>query len=433
MREPLHRRTARELVSLVQAGEASAGTVARSFIDAIAEREREVRAFASFDAQLALARASAAERAAPGGALRGLPVAVKDNIDTATFETRYGSTVYAGHRPNVDAACVVLLADAGAYVIGKTVTAEFANFTPGPTTNPHNPGHTPGGSSSGSAAAVAAHFAPAALGTQTAGSVIRPAAFCGVPAYKPSPRLIPRAGVKPNSDTLDEVGVFGRCVDDLALIASVLASRPAWSGLAAQGREAAAPTLGWHATARADALEPAMLAALERAAQCAFDAGAKQAQVTWPRVFDGLFDAQRAVQLFETARALAPEFAYRRAQLSPLLIEVIEEGRAVPAPLYVASLQLGRSCAAAIESLFGAAEVVLVPSAPGEAPAGLGSTGDPLFNRPWQLLGCPVVNLPCGRGPRGLPLGVSVIGRPGDDARTLSAAAWVEAKLGAVG
>jgi amidase len=421
-----------KLAQMIAAGEASPESITRSYLDAIHAQEPGVQAFAWFDADHALAAARALHLVSRRGPLHGLPIAVKDNIDTAEMPTQYGTPIYDGHRPQVDASCVALLRDAGAYVIGKTVLAELANFTPGPTRNPHDPRHTPGGSSSGSAAAVAAHFAPIALGTQTAGSVIRPAAYCGVVAFKPSPRLFPRAGVKPNSDTLDELGVFTRDVEDAAFASSVLACKPAWRELPAQGRTGAAPVIGWVSTSRGHQASPSMLQALETGARELVQRGARHTEVTWPRVFDGLFDAQRTVQVFETARALAAEYAYRRAALSTRLVELIEQGRTMSTEAYVAALQLGRACAAAIDSLFGAAEVLLAPSAPGEAPAGLTSTGDPVFNRPWQLLGCPVVNLPLPRalahGESGLPLGLSVIARPGDDARLLAAAAWIEAR-----
>jgi amidase len=429
MRIPLNRVSATELLRLIALGDASAEVVTRSFVDAIAEREAEVQAFAWFDAARALALAAELDRAPRRGPLHGLPVAVKDNIDTADLPTSYGSPIYDGHQPPVDAACVALLADAGAYVLGKTVLAEMANFTSGPTRNPHAPEHTPGGSSSGSAAAVAAHFAPLALGTQTAGSVIRPAAFCGVVGYKPSPRMIPRTGVKPNSDTLDDVGLFARSVEDAALFAATLAAKPTWQELPAQGLAAAAPTVGITATSQRALAAPSMLAALETAAQRLSQRSVRLTEVTWPFVFDGLFEAQRVVQTYETARALAPEFAYRREQLSVRLAELIEQGRALATADYAAALQLARACTAAIESLFGAADVLVAPSAPGEAPKGLVSTGDPVFNRPWQLLGCPMLNLPFGRGETGLPLGLSVIARPGDDARLFIAAAWIEAAL----
>ncbi len=418
-----------QLAQLIAAGEASSEVVTRSFIDAIGERERDVHAFAWFDADRAVAAAREQHLSSRRGPLYGLPLAVKDNIDTADLPTSYGSAIYTGHRPLVDAACVALLKDASAFVFGKTVSAELANFTPGPTRNPHNLEHTPGGSSSGSAAAVAAHFAPFALGTQTAGSVIRPAAYCGVVGYKPSPRLIPRTGVKPNSDTLDEVGLFARTVHDIAFVAAALVGKPAWKDLPAQGLAAGGRAIGAVTTSqRASATAP-MLAALEAAVKRVSERGARYVEVTWPRVFDGLFEAQKTVQLFETARALAPEYTYRRDQLSASIIDLIEKGRAMPAQEYAAALQLGRACAAAIDSLFGDADVLMAPSAAGEAPKGIAATGDPLFNRPWQLLGCPVINLPCGRGPAGLPLGASVIGRPNDDAMVIATAAWIEHAL----
>ena len=429
MKEPLHRSSAVRLARLIASGEASPESVTRSFIDAIHERERDVQAFAWFDADRAIAAARELHLVSRRGPLHGLPVAVKDNVDTADIPTSYGSPIYLNHRPPLDAACVGLLKDAGGFVLGKTVTTEFAHATPGATRNPRHLAHTPGGSSSGSAAAVAAHFAPLAIGTQTAGSVIRPAAYCGVVAYKPSPRLIPRAGVKANSDMLDEVGLFAARVEDAALLASVVALKPAWRDLAQQGVDGPAPVVGFVATPQSHLAAPSMLAALDAAARRLALRGARRADLTWPRVFDGLFEAQQTVQAFETARSLAPEYAYRRTQLSQRLVEAIERGRAIVVHDYVAAVQLARACGAAIDSLFGAAEVLLAPSAPGEAPAGLTSTGDPIFNRPWQLLGCPVVNVPFGRGEAGLPLGLSVVARPGDDARLFAAAAWIESRL----
>lgn len=433
MKEPLHRLSAARLAQMIAIGEASPETVTRSFIDAIREREPQVQAFAWFDADQALASARMLHLVSRRGPLHGVPFAVKDNIDTQEMPTGYGSPIYDGHRPDIDAICVAQLKGAGAFVLGKTVSAELANFTPGATRNPHNPEHTPGGSSSGSAAAVAAHFAPIALGTQTAGSVIRPAAFCGVVGYKPSQGVIPRAGVKPVSDLLDEVGVFARSVEDAALAAAVMAAKPAWKDLPHEGQRGASPIIGLVPTSQANAAAPSMLAALDNVFRHLLQRGARRADVTWPRVFDGLFAAQRTVQLFETARALAPEFAYRRGQLSGRLIELIEQGRGLSVDEYAAAIQLRRACIAAIDSLFGAADLIITPSAPGEAPKGLGGTGDPLFNRPWQLLGCPAINLPVpaslGHGESGLPLGVSLVARPGEDARLWAAAGWIEAKL----
>lgn len=433
MKEPLHRLPATKLAQMIALGEASPETVTRSFIDAIAEREATLRAFAWFDADHALAAARALHLVSRRGPLHGLPFVAKDNIDTAEMPTVYGSPIYAGHRPGVDAVCVAQLKGAGAFLLGKTALAELANVAPAATRNPHNPAHTPGGSSSGSAAAVAAHFAPLALGTQTAGSVIRPAAFCGVVGYKPSSGLIPRAGVKLNSDLMDEVGVFARGVEDAALAASVLAAKPGWKDLPADGQRGAAPAIGRVPTSQANAASPSMLAALDNAYRHLLQRGARRAELTWPRVFDGLFAAHRTVQSYETARGLAAEYAYRREQLSARLAEQIEQGRALSIDEYAAALQLRRACVAAIDSLFGQADVILTPSATGEAPAGLASTGDPVFNRPWHLLGCPMLNLPLpaplGQGESGLPLGLSLVARPGDDARLWSAAGWIEQRL----
>jgi Asp-tRNA(Asn)/Glu-tRNA(Gln) amidotransferase A subunit family amidase len=424
--ETLASASAVELARRVRAGQVSAEAIARGYLDAIDARDAALRAFAVLDRSEVIESARRIDRLRVDGPLAGVPVAVKDIIDTAQFETCYGSSIYRGHRPALDAACVVLLRRAGAVVLGKTVTAELATFAPGPTRNPHAPGHTPGGSSSGSAAAVAAGLAPLALGTQTAGSMIRPASFCGVVGYKPSARRVPRAGVKVNSDTLDEVGVFASSVDDVALFASVLALESNWAARAAQGRSAPPPKIGWTLTSRSEQAEAAMRQAVRDAARRAHEAGAGSEELVWPDAFDSLFDAQRTVQLAETARALAPEYAYRRSQLSAQLVEAIREAQGYSEQRYAEALQIGRECAVAIDSLFGGADVIIAPSATGEAPATLASTGDPLFNRPWQLLGCPVIGLPFGRGPGGLPLGVSVIARPGQDAKLIAAAAWLE-------
>ncbi len=239
------------------------------------------------------------------GLLAGLPVAVKDVIDTAGIATEYGSPIYAGRVPSADAACVAAVRAAGGYVFGKTVTAELANFTPGPTRNPHGLEHTPGGSSSGSAAAVAAHMAPFALGTQTAGSVIRPAAFCGVVGFVPTRGAIPRAGVKQVSDTLDVVGCFANSVEDAALVASAIALRADWCEV---NRAAAPPVIAWTETPWAERLSPAMREALDAVVRTCADSGAAVRKIQWPARFTPLADAQRTVQVFETARAFGAEF-----------------------------------------------------------------------------------------------------------------------------
>ena len=437
MKTPLNRLPATQLARMIAAREVASEAVTHSYIDAIRESEREVRAFAWFDAARALATARELDRVGWRGALHGLPVAVKDNIDTADIPSEYGSAIFIGHVPAADAACVATLRAAGAFVLGKTVTAELANFTPGPTRNPRGLEHTPGGSSSGSAAAVAAHMAPFSLGTQTAGSVIRPASYCGVVGFVPTRGSVPRAGAKAVSDTLDVVGAFARSVEDVALVASALALQPQWQHATANP---AVPSIAWTATPWSAQLAPSMLAALERVARQLASRGARVREIAWPYdardqrpAFSKLADAQRTVQLFETARALGPEAQYRRELLSSRLTSLIDEGRVVSATAYVEALQLGRACAAALDDLFGDADVILTPSAPGEAPHGLDTTGDPQFNRPWHLLGGPQISVPVphdiGHGESGLPLGLQVVAKPGDDLRALACARWIEVQL----
>ena len=430
MKEPLHRWSAVALARALATRELSASTLANALIERSAALEPRLQAWAWFDAASARRQARALDRSTTVGSLHGvhgLPIAVKDNIDTAGIPTAYGSPIYAGHSPAADAACVALARAAGAWVLGKTVATEFANMTPGPTRNPRGLAHTPGGSSSGSAAAVAAGMAPLALGTQTAGSVIRPAAFCGIVGYKPSPRRIPRAGTKANSDTLDEVGVLARSVDDAALLARVLcglANSPLPSA------QAFKPRIGVTLTSRPLSLSADMAAMIVASAQRLSAAGAQVHDgVAWPASFDALFEAQRSVQLFETARALAPEHQYRRANLSPALAAFLEEGVRIEPAAYAAALACGRAARDAIEILFADADVLIAPAAPGAAPRDLSTTGDPLFNRPWQLLGCPCVALPGGADASGLPLGLQVIGRPNDDERVFAAAAWISQAL----
>jgi len=430
MRPPLNRLSAAQLVRMIASREVTCEAVTHSFVDAVGQRENEVRAFAWIDAQRALNAARDFDVGAKFGLLAGLPVAVKDVIDTAGIATEYGSPIYVGRVPGADAASVAAVRAAGGYVFGKTVTAELANFTPGPTRNPHGLEYTPGGSSSGSAAAVAAHMAPFALGTQTAGSVIRPAAFCGVVGFVPTRGAIPRAGVKQVSDTLDVVGCFANSVEDAELVASAIALRADWREA---NRAEAPPVIAWTETPWAERLSPAMREALDAVARRCADSGAVVQEIQWPARFTPLADAQRTVQVFETARAFGTEFDDRREQLSPSLAALIEEGRVIDASSYLTALQVGRDCAASIDELFGQADVVLTPSAPGEAPHGLGSTGDPQFNRAWHLLGGPQLNVPVPRALRksrsNLPLGVQVVGRPGADGRLLGAARWIEQQL----
>ena len=421
MSELLHRRSAVALARDLVTRELKAATLAAALSERCLALEPALQAWVDYDSITARTRARALDRGAVRGVLHGLPLAVKDNIDTADLATAYGSPLYAGHVPAADAACVALARAAGAWVQGKTVCTEFANMTPGATRNPWSPAHTPGGSSSGSAAAVASGMTPWALGTQTAGSVIRPAAFCGIVGYKPSPQRIPRAGIKANSDTLDEVGVLARSVADAALLARVLSGA---GSAAAAPVQLHRPRIGVTLTSRSQALSPDMVRMVHAVAARLSAAGAAVYEAPWPAPLDTLFDAQRTVQLFETARALAPELQYRRARLSPGLQALLDEGVHIDAAVYARALRQAAAARATLDKLFGSAELLMTPAAPGAAPPSLQTTGDPLFNRPWQLLGCPSVVLPGGLDGEGLPLGLQFVGRPGDDDRVFAAAAW---------
>jgi amidase len=390
-----------ELAERIRGGASSSVEAVTALADVIAAREPEVRAWVGFDPELALAEARERDAEAPRGPLHGVPVAVKDIIDTADRPTQHGSPIFAGHRPAAEAACVAALRAAGAVVLGKTTTTEFAAYEPTPTTNPHNPGHTPGGSSSGSAAAVAAGMAPIALGTQTAGSVVRPAAFCGVLGFKPTFGLVDRAGVGAQAPSLDTVGWFARSADDLALVLDVLAPG------APHGESRRVALVRTPHDAEADADVHAALAAAAEAL------GAEE--MAWPSAFDGLTEAQKAVQAREGALTIGPLRAGHAAQMSSNLHAFLAEGDAVTPEAHAAALALARAALAELPAVMRDVDALLVPAVRGEAPAGLGSTGDPLFCRAWTLLGTPAIAVPAGVGAGGLPIGIQLVGRPGED------------------
>jgi Asp-tRNA(Asn)/Glu-tRNA(Gln) amidotransferase A subunit family amidase len=397
-----------------------------AYLERIAAREGLVGAWEYLDREQALAAARRRDAEAPRGPLHGVPIAVKDLMDTVDMPTTYGSPIYRNHRPVADASCVALARAAGAVVLGKTVTTEFAAFTPGKTANPRNPAHTPGGSSSGSAVAVADGMVPLAFGTQTAGSVIRPGAYCGCMAYKPSFGLINRAGVKPLADSLDTVGVFARSVEDAAFFAGVLTERRALRQLAVPQQ---APRFGLYRTPDWDQAEPATAAALDAARAALEGAGAVVAELAIAPEHHGLGEMQNTIMQFEAARALAYERIERSAELSPRLAQMMDEGMAIGAEVYDQALANAAKARAGLAVFFGPCDAILVPAAPGEAPAGLGNTGDPVFNRMWTLLGVPCVTLPARWAENGLPTGVQLIGRVGDDARLMGCAAFLEQAL----
>ena len=408
-----------EAARQIAAGKLTSEALVRDCLERIAAREDAVRAWEYLDRDAALEQARAVDAGPPRGLLHGLPVGVKDLIDTVDMPTAYGTPVYAGHRPAWDAACVALTRAAGGIILGKTVTTEFAGMYPGKTRNPHHPGHTPGGSSSGSAAAVADYMVPLAFGTQTAGSVIRPAAFCGVVGYKPSFGLISRVGVKALSDTLDTVGTIARTVPDAALLAAAVSGR---ADLLVGRPLEGALRVGICRTYEWKQAQPETVAAFGRAAEKLAAAGIPVREVKLPPTYANLVQAQSNIQLVEQAQSLAHERLKYGPQLSARLRGILEAGLRIAPERYDAAQTLARNCRRSLTEVFTDCDVLLAPSAPGAAPEGLDMTGDPLFSRIWTLLRVPCVNIPVAAAANGLPVGLQVIGAFGSDAQTLAAA-----------
>jgi len=423
----LNRLSASDAARKLAAREITAEALLRDCLERIDERESVVHAWTHVARDAALERARSLDAGGSTGLLHGLPIAVKDVFDTADMPTEYGSPIYANHRPASDAACVALARAAGAIVGGKTVTTEFATLHPGPTCNPRNPGHTPGGSSSGSAAAVADSMVPLGFGTQTAGSIVRPAAYCGVVGFKPTYGTLNRVGVKMISDTLDTMGALARTVADAALFVAALSGR---RELAIERAPGAAPRVGVCRTYEWDRAQPETIAALDDTEKRLRAAGASVRAVTLPQAFAGLAEVQRSIMVAEVAKCLAHEWHARRDGLSVEMVAMIEDGLGVSAERYDAAQALAGHCRSTVAQVFADVDVIVAPSAMGEAPAGIQATGDPLFNRIWTLLRTPVVHVPCALGPRGLPLGVSVVGPVGADRATLLAADWMQANIG---
>jgi len=423
--EKLNELSAREAARRLAVRDITAEQLARACLERIEARESTVGAWIHLDPDAVLAQARQLDAGPVRGPLHGLPIGVKDIIDTIDMPTCYGSAVYPGHRPAADAAGVALARAAGALILGKTVSTEFAWFHPGKTANPRVPENaarcTPGGSSSGSAAAVADAMVPLAFGTQTAGSIVRPASYCGVVGYKPTYATLPRAGIKPLAESLDTLGVMARSPGDAALLVGALSGRNLL--LAPLER---APKIALCRTQEWKAAQPETVAALEHAAKTASRAGAQVNELAQPREFSGLQQAQIDFMNYEAYRALATDRVHHFDKLSDTLRKLLDTASKVDAARYDEARALAATCRAMLGDVFGDADVILAPSAPGEAPRGLGATGDPIFCRNWTLLGVPAMNIPCSQGPNGLPVGVQVIGRIGDDARAVAVAEWLQ-------
>ena len=403
------------------AGEIASGRVRQDkvwddFESALEKHEPTVKSLSfTEDVEARRARFTAADASGP---LAGLPVGIKDVFDTYDLPTAYGSPIYEDHQPVSDAVSVACIRAAGGVIAGKTVTTEFAYFTPGPTTNPHNQGHTPGGSSSGSAAAVAAGIVPFATGTQTGGSVIRPAAFCGVVGYKPTFDLIPTIGLKAFAWSLDTVGIFAQSVADAAFLTAAITGRD----LMPSGEEGN-PRVGYCETPMWPDAEPSMREAFPQMRERLVHAGFTVTDMVLPEIFGKAHEIHRVINDREGYFSLSHERLYHADKLSSILIAALENGATYNAYQYDEARQTLKQARLALTKLWRDVDILIAPSVTGEAPKGIGFTGNSAFNRLWTAMGVPCVNLPCGHGPNGLPLGVQVIGPALGDKRTLAAAA----------
>jgi Asp-tRNA(Asn)/Glu-tRNA(Gln) amidotransferase A subunit family amidase len=422
-----HRLPATALVRLIDEGGLTAEAVVRSCLDHIAEREPVVRAWSYLAAEAALAKARELDRARTKTLLNGVPFGVKDIFDTAEMPTTYGSPIYVGWRPASDASAAALPRAAGGILLGKTVTTEFANRQPGPTSNPHNRDFSPGGSSSGSAAAVADFMVPLAIGTQTGGSVIRPAAYCGVVGFKPSFGLFPPAGMRMNTEALDTVGIMARSVGDVALFRAAMMAVP----YAPPALPETPPRLGLCRDLHWDDAEPEGRAVLEAAANRLAAAGASISETELPRECAEGDEIQRTLGSFEGLRNHMPELYRHEALLSPRLRDKkVALGRELTLEAFRAACRGVEKARATAREWASGFDAILTLPAPGQAPRGLADTGSAVFNALWTQLYMPCLTLPAGHGPAGLPVGVQLVSRRHTDERLLEVGLWVENRLG---
>ncbi|MGJ4926011.1 amidase [Bradyrhizobium sp. HKCCYLS2038] len=431
--------TATAVAQGIAAGTFSSEEIAAALIARIAAIDGEIQAFAHVDPEVVLAEARARDawKSMGGrlGPLHGVPVGIKDLFDTADYPTEYGSPIFAGHRPSADAAAVRRLREAGAVVIGKTITTEFAYYAPGKTRNPHDTARTPGGSSSGSAAAVAAGLAPLALGSQTNGSVIRPASFCGVYGVKPSHGLVSRAGALLLSRKLDHVGAFARSLDDLALALDVLVGQDAADP---DSRPYAAPGFGaalrsaWPLPPRLAFVRTPVWDRADADARSAIEALARELhaeEVELPAGFAGAWDAHRAIMTVDMAHNLGHHAD--RGPVSLQFAELIAEGRRITAVQYLAARRDAERYAEGLSGVFEqVADAIITLPAVGAAPQGLEATGDPAFCSLWSLVGCPALSLPLLTSSDDMPIGVQLIGAFNRDERLFRTAKHVLSRLG---
>lgn len=422
----LHRLSATDAAALIATDKLSSEALVGACIERIRAREAEVQAWAHFDADAALAAARKADRRPPRSRLHGIPVGVKDVIDTADMPTQYGSPIYNGHRPSCDAACVAQVRELGGVILGKTVTTEFATRHANKTRNPRNLRHTPGGSSSGSAAAVADDMVPLAFGTQTTSSIVRPAAFCGVVGYKPTFNLVNRAGLKFLSESLDTIGVLARTVPDAAMLVETLSGAPP---ARFDELRTLRPRIGFCRTPWWDKADAGTRAALQDALPRLSRAGATVEDTELDGEFAQLVEAQTRMSSYEFYRALSYERTRFPQLISASLTERIRGGEQVTRAQYEESHAIAARCRARLADVYRVHDVLIAPTTIGEALPGLESTGDPLFGIAWTIMYGPAVTIPVFTGPSELPLGAQVTGPRDGDAKTLVTAEWIRRAL----
>jgi amidase len=423
--------TSTEAAKRIAAGHLRSEELVRACLEHIEAREPEVAAWQSIDPEAAItqARLCDRERERNGkslGLLHGVPVAFKDVVDTADLPTTYGSAIYRDHRPTHDAACVTLSRRAGAVIMGKTVTTEFAARHPGKTSNPHDRTRTPGGSSSGSAAAVADHMVPLATGTQTVGSMIRPAAYCGIYGYKPSFGLLSFVGIKHLSETFDTLGLVARSLDDLALFRAALLGLTKHTPPSAPSDP---PRIALCRTPMWDKANAETHSLIEDAAHALDKAGARVEEVTLADDFTAAEEIIWSIVHFEMGRNFAEEYLRHRDGLSGWTRATIEAAQDTPLAHYLEWLGEVERLRGLMREPLASFDAVMTPAAPGPAPKGLTNTGPPTFQAPWHLLQMPAVSLPAFVSSEGMPIGLQLVGQRHADHHLLDVARWVERKL----
>ena len=415
--------SASQAAAAIRAGSLGCETLMQSSLARIAEREPAVGAWQHLDTDGALERAREADRQAPRGPLHGIPIGVKDIMDTADMPTTLGSPIYARRQPSWDAACVAALRAAGAIVVGKTVSTEFAYFQPGKTRNPHNLLHTPGGSSSGSAAAVADRMVPLALGSQTAASVTRPAAFCGVYGYKASHGEFSLSGIRPFAESLDSLGLLARSVDDIMLFRSVLLGR---SPTQPPPALTVPPRLAVCRTAQWSLAQPQARQAVQNFADACRRAGANVTELDLPEQFADLIDAQKTIMAYEAAHNYVFETIRYSAQLSPAFRALTEAGSKVGRDDYARARRSVVLANRVLRGITAGVDAWITPAAIGEAPLATSGTGDPLMSRMWTALKGPSLCVPVGRGALGLPVAIQLVALTGADDHLLQVGQWAQ-------